>query len=95
MEEYEKEILELVKGSFGINLNANDFFNFACADVVTLCPEDFKWAMPIIRKYSTDGVHAVMCSIAKQMPLDEWVTTNMKKAMDEIKAMKIEIHSNY
>lgn len=51
MEGFEKEIMDMVKGSFGIALNANDFFNYACADSVQIEYDDFHWAMPIIRKY--------------------------------------------
>ena len=95
MDEYKEEIVLTAKGSFGIQLNANDFFSYACADTVILDPLDFRWAMPIIRKYPSNGEHAVMCKIAKQMPIEEWDNDELKQAIKEIDEMDIKIYSVY
>ena len=33
----------LINGSFGIAMNANDFFNYACADMVLIDAQDLEW----------------------------------------------------
>lgn len=95
MEGFEKEIIDTVKGSFGIALNANDFFNYACADSVLLEYGDFHWSMPIIRKYGIDGENAVMSKIANLLPIIERQTDKFNQALAEINSLNIKIISEY
>jgi hypothetical protein len=95
MKGYEKEIIETVKNSFGIALNANDFFGYACADMVMIEYGDFHWAMPIIRKYGIDGEAAVMSKIADSLPIKPHITEKFKNALEEINSQNITVVSEY
>lgn len=94
MEGFEKEIIDTIKSSFGIALNANDFFEYNCPDMVFLDYENFHWAFPIIRKYDIDGENAVMSKIRNQLPLKEYQNKKFKEALNEINSMDIEVMSD-
>ena len=68
------DLLGLIKGSFGIAMNANDFFHYACADMVIIDSKDLEWVLPIFKKYSWKGIDACMAYIAKQMPMEPCIT---------------------
>lgn len=94
MKGYEKEIIDIVNSSFGIYLNANDFFQYACADAVLLDPYDFEWALPIIRKYGYEGEQAVMSKIRGILPIKPHITPKFEQALEELNNNKdIEIFS--
>ena len=89
-------LLELVNGSFGITCNANDFFQYACADAVTISPDDLKWVLPIIKKYGyIDGENACMAYIAKLKPIKPRLTEKFQAAYKEIEKLNPEVHSEY
>lgn len=100
-EEYNKEILydNLVNmislGSFGICFNANDFFNYACADTVIIDGNDLEWVIPIFIKYKWDGINACMAYIAKKYPLEEHITEKFQNAHNEIQKLNPNVHSEY
>lgn len=83
----------LIKGSFGIAMNANDFFNYASPDMVLIDAQDLEWVLPIYKKYSWKGVDACMAYIAKKMPIKPHITKEFEEAYAEIKKMKPEVHS--
>lgn len=56
------EILD--RNSFGIYLNANDYFSPA-AEAVYLSYTDYHWALPFMEKHGDLGAEAVMCWITK------------------------------
>jgi len=93
--ELHDDLISLVKGSFGIQMNASDFFNYACADSVLIDSMDLKWVIPIYKKYSWTGIDACMAYIAKQMPIEPHVTKEFKEAYAEIEKIKPEVHSEY
>ena len=95
MEGFEKEIIDTIKGSFGIALNANDFFAYACADMLLLEYGDFHWAMPIISKYGYEGEKAVMSKVANTLPIKPHITDRFKQALDEINSQEIEVVSEW
>jgi len=95
MEQYSTEIIKTLEGSFGIALNANDFFQRACACMVLLDCEDFHWAMPIIKKYGQEGEQAVMSKIADTMPIESYLTDKFKKALSEINSLDIKVFSEF
>lgn len=95
MEGFEKEIIDTIKGSFGIALNANDFFAYACAGMLLLEYGDFHWAMPIIRKYGYEGEKAVMSKVANTLPIKPHITDRFKQALDEINSQEIEVVSEW
>jgi hypothetical protein len=80
-------IKELLNSSFYLYLNANDFFQAACADMVVFSPYDTHWAAPIAAKYKQDGVNAIMSYIRKQQPLGPYHTAAFKAAYDELVAL--------
>lgn len=71
----------------GIPLNANDFFAYACSESLMLDTADIHWALPIVRKYSYDGINAVMSYIADKLPITPHITENFNKALEEIKEL--------
>jgi len=95
MEGFEKEVIDTVKDSLGIALNANDFFAYACADMVLLEYGDFHWAMPILRKYGYEGEKAIMSKIADRLPIKPHITDKFKRALDEINSQKVEVVSEW
>lgn len=89
------DLNELVKNSFGIAMNANDFFAYAAADSVIIDYEDLKWVLPIFKKYGGPGIHACMAYIAKKQPIDPWVNDEYKAAFAAIEQIKPEVYSEY
>jgi len=85
--------LLLFHSSFGITLNANDFFQYACADSLEIDAGDYEWIIPIVVKYGDPGIHAVMSYIADTMPIKEWQTERFKAALQEIKELNPEVES--
>lgn len=85
----------LIKGSFGIAMNANDFFNYACADMVLIDAQDLEWVLPIYKKYSWKGVDACMAFIAKKMPIKPRITKEFEEAYAEIEKINPKVHSEY
>lgn len=89
------DLRKLIDGSFGIAANANDFFNFACAQMVLIYSEDLDWVIPIFKKYSWKGLDACMAYIAKQMPLKSHITKEFEEAYAEIEKLNPKVHSEY
>lgn len=85
----------LINGSFGIAMNANDFFNYACADMVLIDAQDLEWVIPIYKKYSWKGIDACMAYIAKQMPIKPHITKEFEEAYAEIEKINPKVHSEY
>ena len=91
----EKNLRDLIKGSFGIALNANDFFAYACADMVILDERDLVWVLPIFQKYSWTGIYACMAYIAKQMPIKPYITEKFESVYKELELLNPEVFSEY
>jgi len=89
------DLSELVNGSFGIAINANDFFNYACGDMVIIDALDLKWVLPIFAKYKWKGIDACMSYIAKQMPIKPHITKEFEEAYAEIEKINPTVHSEY
>jgi hypothetical protein len=88
-------LLELIKSSFGIALNANDFFMHACSDKIYLEYEDLHWFLPIWRKYGRHGADAAMAYIAKHEPLEPYMTDKYKEAYQELVALNPKVSSSW
>lgn len=87
-------IVRIVNGSFGIEMNANDFFAYACADGVTLDPGDLPWVLEIISRHGEDdGINACLSYIRNQPPIEPWITEGFKAALADIEAMKPKVLS--
>jgi hypothetical protein len=83
----------LLKNSFFIALNANDFFGWACADVVELDICDLSWVIPIVQKYKDEGIGAVMSYIRKCEPLKPYQTEKFKQAYNELEELSPKVFS--
>lgn len=90
-----KLIRDLVESSFGITLNANDFFWYSTAAALTVDNADLWWVLPIFDKYGNEGVHACMAYIAERMPLEPYQTEGFKKAYAELDEAKPEVWSEF
>ncbi len=88
-------LTKFVRGSWGIVLNANDFFGFACADAVTVHPLDLEWVLPMYEKYDQVGIDACMSYIAKQKPIQPWITDKFNEAYAEIEKLNPKVWSEY
>lgn len=86
-------LVKLIQNSFGIALNANDFFNVACTNMILLDADDLVWVMPIFDKYGFTGIKACMAYIAQQMPIEPHITDEFKKAYAELELLNPEVHS--
>ncbi len=93
--EYIPDLLAFLRGSFGICMNANDFFSYASADSVILDPKDLNWVLPVCRKYPKAGENACMSYIAKRKPIKPWITPEFESAYAEIEAMNPDVQSEY
>lgn len=75
--------------SFGMELNANDVFMYACAMSVYLDSCDFWWAVPVVKEYGPDGEIAVMGKILGMDPIKPRITEKYKAAKKMIEDMDI------
>lgn len=89
------ELIALLNGSFGIACNANDFFDYACADSVLIDALDLKWVLPIYKKYPRAGLNACMSYIAKQKPINPYITKEFEEAYAEIETLNPDVQSEY
>lgn len=90
-----KLLKSLLIDSFGIAINCNDFFNYACADMIMLDYGDLEWVLPIYEKHGQPGLNACMSHIAKTLPIEPWRTPEFNQALEEIKKINPYIHSEY
>lgn len=89
-------ILKLLEEcSFGIALNANDFFSYASADMVLLDVQDLVWVIPMYKRYNLCGLNACMAYIAKRMPIEPHISYQFKVAYVELEKLNPEVHSDY
>lgn len=78
---------------FSLELNANDFFGWACADSVTVSVFDMWWVLPIVKKYKHSGVSAVMSYIEQSQPIEPHRTENFLKAFKELEELDPQVYS--
>ncbi len=95
----ERAYKRLLDRSFSLNMNANDFFGFACADAVEVDPLDLDWIIPVVEKYGNDGLNACLCYIRQQLCLENYHTKEMFEALFYISQLNpkvmSELGSNY
>ena len=84
----EKVLSDFLGTSFGIYMNANDFFGYAIASGVVIDIDDVPKVLPIFKKYGMDGYNAIMSFIEDTSPLDNYKTEGFNKAMEELKAIE-------
>jgi hypothetical protein len=83
----------MLNSSMAIVLNASDFFNYACADAVTLDQWDFEWAFPFIKEWGDEGVNAVMAYVRGAEPIKPWQTPRYLEAYAALVALAPEVNS--
>jgi len=91
----EETYKELLRYSFSIDLNANDYFYYACAMSVTVNMEDIEgWILPFLDKYPKRGMDVCMAYIQNQEPIKPWVSDEFKSTMGELLKISPEVHSD-
>lgn len=93
--EINKSIRDILELSFGITLNANDFFWYSTAAALTIDNLDLHWIIPIYDKYGNEGLNACMAYIAETMPLEYYQTENFKKAYAELEEIRPAVWSEF
>lgn len=86
-------IIEIVNGSFGIEMNANDFFAYACADSVSLDPKDLPWVTDIYSRFGDEGVNACLSYIGNTLPIEPWRTPGFNEALKAVEEMRPKVWS--
>lgn len=74
----------LLDYSFGVELNANDFFHYATAQMVVVSNADVDWICEHIQKYDRVGLDAVMAYIQNHPPLPRYCTPHFDMAIQEL-----------
>lgn len=77
-------ITQLHEYMFNAVFNANDFFGYACAQGVSIVPEDFDWITEHIQKHGDEGMHAVLAYVQNQQPIKPWCTDKFNEAIQEL-----------
>lgn len=87
-------IIDIVMESFCIDMNANDFFAYACADSVEFQPLDLPWIVEIINGHGMrNGVDACMSYIRNTMPIKPYLTEGFMAALKDIEEMRPQVWS--
>lgn len=67
-----------------IELNANDFFDYATACSVFVDIYDLIKYNDVIKKYGNSGIHAIMAHQEKAKPIKEYLTKDYLNAFNEL-----------
>ena len=92
--EYIDTLCSMLTGSFGILLNANDFFNYATAECVTIDSLDLHWILPIYKQFGEDGLNACMSYIDGRKPIIQWQNDKFNLAYKELERIKPKVESS-
>ena len=97
MDDFEKHefLKEILSGSFGIALNANDLFQYACAETIVVDPLDLDWILPIFKNYKWDGLNACMAFLTNRMPIKEVQNEGFKAAYTDLVALNPKVYTEY
>jgi hypothetical protein len=83
-----------ISASFDIKMNANDFFNYACAQMVGIVSDDAWWVIEHIEKYGDNGVNSAMAYIQNQEPISPYRTNEFNEAIKELIDRKQEVRGD-
>lgn len=87
---------EIIESSFSIDLNANDFFDYACVQVVSINISDIKqWIAPFIKEWGEVGIHVVLSYIQNKQPIPPYETERFKEAMEALMQKKHNVLSDW
>lgn len=84
----------LHRSMFSAAFNANDFFQYACAQAVNITEEDFPWVLEHIEKYGQEGMDACMSYIQNQEPVTPRLTKELKVAIQELMDRNQEVYGD-
>lgn len=77
----------LLDMSFGVEINLNDFFYFACADSYILNEEWYGLANYLFEKFGDDGVYGLICWLQGHLPMNE-ILYRDKRIIQVLKYLK-------
>lgn len=89
------ELRDLIHDSFGVCLNANNFFDYASADMVIVDPEDLWWVCKLTEKFGATGRNAAMAKIAGRDPIKPYQTDVFRAAMAYLEELNPEVVSEH
>ena len=87
-------IKEILNGTFTLDMNANDFFYYACAQSVPIESHDVEWMIPIVMRFSASGLNACIAYVANREPIKPWRTPEFEEAILMLKQLKPIVHSD-
>jgi hypothetical protein len=82
---------KLHESSFELHMNANDFFHYACAQMVTIVAEDIEWVVKHIQEFGQEGIDSAMAYIQNQEPLKPHVTDKFNESIKVLVDRKQEV----
>lgn len=71
----------LLADTFQLQLNAGDFFYYACAQALNVVSEDVDWVIEHIRQFGDEGLYSSMAYIQNQEPILPYQTHDFEAAM--------------
>lgn len=77
----------LLDMSFGVEINLNDFFYFACADSYILREEWYGLADYLFEKFGDDGIYGLICWLQGHLPMCE-ILYHDKRIIQVLKYLK-------
>jgi len=86
--------LLLVRNSFSITINANDFFGWATSDEIEIGMENYSWVCDIIDAHGNPGLNAAMAYIAERMPMKEHISPEFMTAYCTLIKLKPKVYSS-
>jgi hypothetical protein len=86
----------IIESSFSIDLNANDFFEYACAQVVSVNTSDIEeWIVPFVEEWGEVGTDVVLSYIQNQKPIPPYETERFKEAMEALMQKNPNVYSDW
>lgn len=78
----------ILDGTFSLDFNCNDFFEYSTSESLTVCSDNLDWMKPIVKKYGQEGLDACLSYIAGRMPILPHQTVNFNLAVAELNEIK-------
>jgi hypothetical protein len=81
----------LLDDTFQLQLNAGDFFYYACAQMLNVVSEDVDWVVEHIQQFGDEGLYSAMAYIQNQQPINPYLTIKFTDAMKVLVDRKQEV----
>ena len=85
---------KLINWTFSLDINANDFFAWACAHSVEISSGDIDWILDHVQKYGDCGMSACLAYIYNLMPIEPRRTEKFNIALKELQDRNQEVFSD-